>query len=633
VERSPLPSTRRLLLGLRARHLVATLPIGAALFSLDVLRAWPRQHLGTVVLLSFASALIKFLLWGAAAALIWRLCRRLPLGDRGDRAPTAALHLTAALIVSALVTVLSQGLQSGLRASLMAVLPPGASGRLLDSWTGHHTELGAALILGYPWDVLTYFAILANVVFWQWALRARERERRALELAREVSRARLHALETQLHPHFLHNALHTISSLLEGDPARAHAVTRGLRGLLARLLATDAAPVQPLGDEIAFLRDYLAVQEARFGNGLLFEVDVQPDCTGALVPSLLLQPLVENAVRHVAARRSGATRIRVRACRDGQDLRLEVHDDGPGAPVERTRGSGIGLANTRQRLQQIYGQRQQFHFEPTCPPLGGVRVSISLPLQHAPPAFEPEPDSPTPAWSSSAPARDAVALPGGSPRLWLLGWLVFAGAMFVLNLIWSSARYVIYARPTGQSWTDVIAAGSRGAAALVLLFPVVYWANLHLVPRVRGAPARLALHGLLALGLSAAKSALVRAWMLLAGSPAVPTVVGLVLVRIYADLLHYLLMAGVCYALARYRDHREQILREARLQAELAGARLSALQLRLEPDQLFSTLDRLQTLIDRAPEEADRLLADLGDRLRRVLRASQPVTAGEAAVP
>jgi two-component system, LytTR family, sensor kinase len=593
--------------GLRARHLIAPLLVGAALFSLDVLRASPREHLGTVVLLSFTSALIKFLLWGAAGVLIWRLCRRVPLAR-------AATHLAAALGLSALVTLLSAGLQSGLRSSLLAVLPAGAPGRLLDSWTGHRTELGASLVLGYPWDLLTYFAIFALVAFWQWALRARERERRALALAREVSRARLHALETQLHPHFLHNALNTISSLVERDPAAARAVTRGLRGLLRRLLAAETAPVQPLRDEIDFLRDYVSVQEARFGGGLRFELEVEPECAAALVPSLLLQPLVENAVRHVAAHRRGPTRIRVSARREREDLILEVHDDGPGATDGGAHaGSGIGLANTRQRLREIYGERQQFRFEPTAPPLGGALVRMVLPLQHAPPVLPP---------AAEIGVAPASPLPSPAGRLWLLGLLLFAGAMFVLNLIWSSARYLVYARPAGQSFTDVIAAGSRGAAALVLLFPLVYWANLHLVPTVRRLPPRVALHGLLALGLSIAKSTLVRGSLLLSGVAVVPSVAGLVLMRIYADLLHYTLMAGLCYALARYRDHREHMLREARLEVELAGARLFALQLRLEPDLLFSTLDRLELLIDQAPEEADRLVADLGDRLRRVLRAS-----------
>jgi hypothetical protein len=581
----------------RAREVALALLVGAALFCLDVLRASPGQHVLRAVLLSFASALIKFLLFGAVGVVLWQLLGRIPVDDR-PRGRTVAIHLAASLGLSAAVTTLAGAAQWWLRPALLAALPAGASGRLLASWTGgSHDGLGPSLALAFPWDLLTYWALLAGLAFWQWALRTRERERRALELSREVSRAELHALETQLHPHFLFNALHTIAALLSTDRPAARSITGRLRQLFARLLAARERPVQPLDRELAWLDDYLAIQKARFGDRLQVEVERDEGCGAALVPLLLLQPLVENAVRHAAERRAGPTRIRVSARR---------HDDGPGCQTP-ARAAGIGLPNTRQRLQRMYGPGQRFEVTGSAPPWGGVRVHIELPFRTtAPAAGDPLPDRPAPA---------------PPDRLWLVGWLVFSGAMLVLNVIWVSARYYGYARHQGLSWADELVAGSRGAAALVLLFPLIYAVNRRLISRVPSLAGRVALHAGAALGLSLAKSSLVRALALVLGGPqGQQPILAMVLFRIYADLLHYAVMAGICQALEQWRRQREQALANARLESDLARAHLEARRRALEPDRLLASLDRLETAIDRAPHQADQLVARLGDSLRALLR-------------
>jgi sensor histidine kinase YesM len=332
----------------------------------------------------------------------------------------------------------------------------------------------------------------------------------------------------------------------------------------------------------------------------------------------VLQPLVENAIRHAVARRSGPTRVRVRVGCEGDDLLLEVHDDGPGCagePGHPRTGTGIGLANTRQRLQRIYGDRaHEFVFEGAAPPLGGARVRIRLPLQRRPPAL--------PVTDAAAEATPDLAQ-RPTERPWLSAWLLFAAAMLVLNLAWSSARYLVQARETGLSWSGTFATGAPGAIALVLLFPLVHAANRHVVARIPRLAGRLAVHALLVVALSVAKSTFVSASAAVVfGLAAAPSVLALVMTRIYADVLHYALMVGLCHALERQREHRVQALRAARLEAELAGAQLEALRLRLQPGTLFAALDRLEALIDGAPEEADRLVASLGDRLRQLLRDS-----------
>ena len=593
----------------RLRYLLAIVLAGAALFSLDVLRARPGERTAFVVALAFASALVKFLLWAGAAVGMWHLVRRVPLDARPWHR-TLGVHLAASLALLAAVTLLGYALQARLRLALLDALPASALDRLRDSWTGGpRLDLRASLAMALPWDLLTYWTILAGVAFSQWALRARERERRARALGGQVSRAHLHALETQLQPHFLFNALHTISALLARDRAAARAITRRLRGLLGRLFQADQGLARPLREEIALLRDYLAIQEARFGDRLQVALAIEPACQAALVPALLLQPLVENSVRHVAAQRTGPTRIRVAARRVGDELRLQVHDDGPGAPDGPPRGTGIGLTNTRERLRQLHGDRQRFAFTRAAPPWGGALVEVAVPFAPAERPGEP-----------ALPAGDAgKATAAAAPdRLWLVGWLLFAAAMLVLNLIWSSARYHVYGRAAGASWLEVLGTGSRGAAAHVVLFPLVYAANRRLLPPLRGLSGRLGLHAGLALALSFTKSALVRAFSGLVGAAPALSIVTLVGARIYSDVLHYALMAGLCHALERYRSSREQAQRAARLEAELEG-RLRELRRRVEPEVLFAALDRLEALVEREPEQAERLIADLGDRLRQSL--------------
>jgi two-component system, LytTR family, sensor kinase len=591
---------------LRLRYLLAIVVAGAALFSLDVLRARPDDRIAFVVALAFASALVKFLLWAGAGVGMWHLVRRVPLDGRPWHR-TLAVHLAASLAVVAAVTLLGYALQARLRLALLGALPASALDHLRDSWTGGpRLDLRASLAMALPWDLLTYWTVLAGLAFWQGAVRARERARRAHALGVQVSRAHLHALETQLQPHFLFNALHTISALLARDPGAARAITRRLRGLLGRLFQVDRRPVQPLREELALLRDYLAIQEARFGDRLRVELAIEAGCDEVLVPALLLQPLVENSVRHVAAQRAGPTRIRVAARREGDQLRLEVHDDGT-AGAGRSDGTGIGLANTRERLFQLHGEDQRFVFTPAAPPWGGALVQVAIPVGasgHAKGVDHPR--------KAGAPAA------GGPDHLWLVGWLLFAVAMLVLNVIWSSARYQVYGRAAGASWAEVLGQGSRGAFAHVLLFPLVYAANRRLLPGLRTLSARLALHATLALALSFAKSALVRAAAGMTGPAPVLSIVTLVGARIYSDVLHYALMAGLCHALDRYRSARAQAARAARLEAELER-QLGDLRRRLEPEVLFAGLDQLEALVEQAPEQAERLIADLGDRLRQSL--------------
>lgn len=210
-------------------------------------------------------------------------------------------------------------------------------------------------------------------------LRARE-----LALARQegqLARARLEALTAQLRPHFLSNTLHTIGQLWRSGRAdEADGLLDRLGALFQRVQSNTRRLEVPLEEELSMVRDYLELERARFHDRLRVEVDADPEALPCAVPPLLLQPLVENAIRHGISARSSAGRLAVTARRANGRLTLTVEDDGPGidAPA-RTPGSGTGLSNTRERLEQMYGSEHEMRIE--TPEGGGTRVRLELPAR------------------------------------------------------------------------------------------------------------------------------------------------------------------------------------------------------------------------------------------------------------
>ena len=222
--------------------------------------------------------------------------------------------------------------------------------------------------------------VLLHHVFNYYA-RSRRNELRASRLEAKLSQAQLQALKMQLHPHFLFNALHSVSSLIHRDPEAADRMLSRLGDFLRMTLDNSGAQEVSLKRELEFLRCYLEIERIRFQDRLTTEMFIDPLALDARVPNLILQPIVENAIRHGVAPRARPGRIDILAKQHNGTLRIEVQDNGPGLTLNQSADSllhkGLGLANTKARLEQLYGAAHLF--ELTDRPGGGLVVALEFP--------------------------------------------------------------------------------------------------------------------------------------------------------------------------------------------------------------------------------------------------------------
>jgi two-component system, LytTR family, sensor kinase len=214
-------------------------------------------------------------------------------------------------------------------------------------------------------------------------LMAQTQRRRLLELTAEAHAAQLKMLRYQLNPHFLFNTLNSISTLvLMKDTVNANAMLTRLSAFLRYSLAGEPSSTVPLAQEIEALKLYLDIESARFQDRLKVEFAIDPAARGTQLPSLLLQPLVENAIKYAVAPQEDGAEIRISAQVEGDRVRLVVADTGPGLTADApSKGSGVGLANTRERLAQLYGDQGRLHVLPNQPV--GLAVSIDIPANGA----------------------------------------------------------------------------------------------------------------------------------------------------------------------------------------------------------------------------------------------------------
>jgi two-component system LytT family sensor kinase len=306
--------------------------------------SWPR---------AFLVALLDWELWAIATPLVAGLCARFPF-SRARWGVPLAVHLPAGIALG------------GLKLFLEAMLTPliVGSGR-----PGPFSFLKIHLTL------LTYWGIVATIHVVQHYRLARARELRAAQLEMELARAQVEALKMQLHPHFLFNTLNTVAGLMRDDPDAAELMLAKLAELLRRTFETADVQELPLAEELEFIEAYLTIQRLRYGDRLRVSIDVSDAVRQARVPSLILQPLVENAIRHGVAEKPGPGRVEIGARLENAEVVVSIANDGPSLPV--TVREGYGLRNTRSRMLALYGPRGSFVFGPQ--PNGGAVATLRIP--------------------------------------------------------------------------------------------------------------------------------------------------------------------------------------------------------------------------------------------------------------
>jgi LytS/YehU family sensor histidine kinase len=233
------------------------------------------------------------------------------------------------------------------------------------------------------WALMTYSAIVGVSYAIGYYRESQLRALKAAHLETRLVEARLKTLEAELHPHFLFNTLHAISTLIHSNPDAADRMISRLSDLLRITFSRSGAARVPLQEEIEFLQKYLDIEQTRFQDRLAVAYDVDPETLDAEVPRLILQPLVENAIKHGVSKRVGPGSIRIASGRDADVLWLEVRDNGAGmsGSARSTVNGGVGLSNTRARLECLYGEAQSLEFSEAAE---GLTVRMRLPFQRVP---------------------------------------------------------------------------------------------------------------------------------------------------------------------------------------------------------------------------------------------------------
>ena len=305
-------------------------------------------------------SMIRWYVWAALTPLVFRLAMRYPI-----RPPLLLHGLGVQLLASAGVTFL--GLVLG--AAVSTFFEPSGFGQQLWYFIAQHFAIG----------LLIYWALFAILQAVHFHAEKVQRELEATRLATELAQSRLQVLKTQLQPHFLFNTLHAIVTLLDEDTLSAEDMLLRLSELLRAFLEDYDGQEIPLRRELELLELYLGIQRRRFKDRLVTRIYVEPDALDCAVPSLILQPIVENAIRHGIGQRVGGDRIEIEGRREGDALRIEVRNGNSTLDAGASGGHGIGLSNTRLRLRELYGAAAELRLDTTWPQ--GVACRIRIPFR------------------------------------------------------------------------------------------------------------------------------------------------------------------------------------------------------------------------------------------------------------
>jgi two-component system, LytTR family, sensor kinase len=329
------------------------------------MRAMGMHHNWTSL---FVTLLLSWLPWGLATPLVLRLGRRYP-PVRLRPFSTWLRHGAACVTIGLAFAAWTAGMDVALNPYAQST----PSGPFVDVWRSKFYD-----------GLLGYLILYGGILLVSHILDSRDRlARQQTETARlneQLSKAQLNALRRQIEPHFLFNALNAIAGLVrEKRNDAAVKMIAGLSDFLRGVVEDSDRQQVPLEEELEFVQKYLDIQKVRFAERLQFSVDVSPELLPAQVPSLILQPMVENAVKHGIAQRVQGGAIRISASRANGTITLSVYNDGPGLPVGwETTQPGVGISNVRTRLQTLYGDAFELKMVNVEP--HGVSISVSLPF-------------------------------------------------------------------------------------------------------------------------------------------------------------------------------------------------------------------------------------------------------------
>jgi sensor histidine kinase YesM len=438
-----------------------------------------------------------------------------------------------------------------------------------------------------------------------------KRERRAAQLEEELAQAQIHYLDLQLQPHFLFNALGSIAELAHEAPQAAAKMVDHLMSLLRYATQRRTRQEVTLREELAALHPYLEIQRARFPDWLEITEHVEDHAYDAMVPRMLLQPLVENAIRHGLSHRRRGGLIELCASAHGGDLMISVADNGVGLnPGSSSRGLGIGLTNIRERLSTLYHERQSI--ELLSHDRGGVEVLLRSPYRlESATGYSSSVDDEESNRTAELPLPDA---PVSNARRLTYAWLItFVGLTSL------SVSYTMLRHPTDhEPFTELILRHVVHATLWILLTPFVIYVGRKIQFTRSNLFYSIPLHVCIGSFVS-----FVHLWgsRILVGGMQPDLFAGIFMDWVFWNLTAYGVLVGFAQRTRIEAWIRERDSAAARLKAELTQARLSAVVLELKPEFLLSSLTTLRSLVLEDAAKAELLLTSLADFLRTTLES------------
>jgi two-component system LytT family sensor kinase len=515
----------------------------------------------------------------------------------GQRVPNAVLRVALHLPTLALVALA--------RAFVLRTLTETFGGTLTVPFSVTLLYFLDLTVIGYVAAVWASYAMDAR-------RRLLDQQRRTHALESQLSEARLQYLEMQIRPHFLFNALSSVSELGHESPQSAARMLRNIASLLTSAAERSAGTPVTLAAELEAITPYIEIQRIRFSDWLMIDLRVEPEARHALVPPFILQPLIENAVHHGLVRRTDMGRITIAASvRDGR-LVLRVSDNGEGLRSSAYRESrGLGLRNVRSRLLALYGDSAALDLRDESG--GGTAACLDLPFRDT--ANAPEPDG------GEVPAPPAPGIITAPALRWLQARPV-AAAIIVWSIvgllrIQHSIAYMLFRdRMTAEALQSAIRFDLTGAAVWLVVTPLVVWLARALPLRGPLVSVRFFVHTVCAFAVALGQTAL--SLMLLTGR--VDGVFSQADAQVYAfNVAAYAIIVALVHLRQVQHWMSERELAASRLRLELQEARFQKVMLDLRPRVLIETLHHLEQLVQRDPVRAEQILAEMGDFLRQTL--------------